>query len=150
LTFSNAGARDRIVSALRLEVRNGATGAKQRLEASYFAGPEYFSVNEDTANNIRRPKTPFAPLSVIGRGSHTATVLFYARKYEGQRVVSGGGRYELLLSAETKPVETLGFFDRLWSTSVALVRAAYELPQVSQVFEARIYSGNSERMFRAE
>jgi hypothetical protein len=150
LTVSNSGARDGIVSALKLEVRNGATDAKQTLEASYFAGPDYFSVKEDSANNIRRPKTPFAPLPVAGRGSHTATVLFYARKYEGQRVVSGGGRYVLLLSAETRPAKALGFFDRLWSTSVAPVRSIYELPPVSQIFEARIYSGNSERMFRVE
>jgi hypothetical protein len=150
LTVSNSGARDGIVSALKLEVRNGATGAKQTLEASYFAGSEYFSIKEDAANNIRRPKTPFAPLSVAGRGSLTATVLFYARKYEGERVVSGAGRYELLLTAETRPVEALGFVDRLGSTSVAPVRSVYELPQVSEVFEARIYSGKSERMFRAE
>jgi hypothetical protein len=57
LTVSNSGARDGIISALKLEVRNSATGAKQTLEASYFAGSEYFSVKEDAANNIRPIRT---------------------------------------------------------------------------------------------
>jgi hypothetical protein len=105
LTVSNSGARDGIVSALKLEVRNAAISAKQMLEASYFAGPDYLSVKEDAANNIPRPKTPFAPISVSGCSGHTATVLFYARKYELWRVVSGGGQYELLPIAEARRAE---------------------------------------------
>lgn len=150
LTVSNSGARDGIVSSLKLEVRNSSTGAKQTLEASYFAGPDYFSTKEDAANNVRRPKTPFAPLSVTGRGSFTATVLFYARHNEEQRVVANQGRYELLLTAEAKPVEAMGYLDGLWSTDIAPVRFVYELPQISRFFEGRMYSGNSERMFRVE
>ena len=92
LTVSNSGARDGIVTSLKLEVRNSATSATQKLEASYFAGSEYFSTKEDVANNVRRSKTPFAPLSVTGRGSITSTVLFYGRQYQEQRVVAGQGR----------------------------------------------------------
>jgi hypothetical protein len=150
LTISNSGARDGIVSSVKLEVRNSATGTKQVLEASYIAGTDYFSTKEDLSNNVRRPKTPFAPISVAGRGSATATVLFYARQYEQQRVVSGQGRYELLLTAEARPTEVLGFLDGLWSNDIAPGRFIYELPQVSQFFEGRMLSGHSERMFRAE
>ncbi|MBO0765004.1 MAG: hypothetical protein J2P50_10510 [Hyphomicrobiaceae bacterium] len=150
VTVSNSGARDGIVTALKLQVRNAATGATQTLEASYFAGSDYFSTKEDVANNIRRSKTPFAPLSVTGRGSVTTTVLFYGRQYQEQRVVPGQGRYELLLTAEARPTEALGFLDALWASDIAPQRFVYELPQVSQYFEGRVLSGHSERMFRAQ
>ena len=150
LTVSNSGARDGVVSALKLEVHNMTTGMKQTLEASYFPGEAYFSTKEDAANDQRRPKTPFAPLSVTGRGSLTTTVLFYARKNEEKRLVPGQGRYELVLRAETAAAQTLGALDSLWSTDIAPLKVVYELPPVSQYFEGRMYSGNSERMFRIE
>ncbi len=150
VTVSNSGARDGIVSSLKLEVRNVATGVKQTLEASYVAGQDYFSAKEDAANGVRRSKTPFAPLSVAGRGSQTATVLFYARQYSEQRVVSGQGKYELRLTAATKPVEAMGALDGLWSTDIEPGSFVYELPQVSRFFEGRIASGYSERMFRVQ
>jgi hypothetical protein len=150
LTVSNSGARDGIVSSLRLEVRNIATGAKQKLEASYIAGPDYFSSKEDYANNIRRPKIQFAPLSIAGRGSLTSTVLFYGRQFVEQRVVPGQGRYELLLTAEAKPTEALGFLDSLWSTDITPQRFVFELPPVSRFFDGEMASGQAERMFRVE
>jgi hypothetical protein len=150
LTVSNSGARDGIVTSLKLEVRNSATSATQKLEASYFAGSEYFSTKEDVANNVRRSKTPFAPLSVTGRGSITSTVLFYGRQYQEQRVVAGQGRYELLLTVEARPTTALGFLDALWAGDIAPQRLVYELPQVSRFFDGRMASGNSERMFRAQ
>ena len=150
LTISNSGARDGIVSGAKLEVRNSATGTTQVLEASYFAGAEYFSTKEDLAHNVRRPKTPFAPLSIAGRGSVTATVLFYARRYEPQRVVPGQGRYELLLTASATPTETAGFLSGARTADIRPARLVYELPPVSQFFEGRMLSGQSERMFRAD
>ena len=149
LTVSNSGARDGIVSSLKLEVRNSATGTKQTFEASYFAGADYFSTREDVASSVRRPKTPFAPLSVAGRGSVTATLLFYARQYDPERVVTGQGRYEARLTVEAKPTEVLGFLDRPWTSDIAPQRSVYELTQVSRFFEGRMASGYSERMFRA-
>jgi len=66
LTVSNSGARDGIVSSVKLEVRNSASGVKQTLEASYFAGPDYFSTKEDpstgsgpkSASIAARKRTP--------------------------------------------------------------------------------------------
>jgi hypothetical protein len=149
LTVSNSGARDGIVSTLKLEVRNVESGAKQTLEASYFPGSEYFSTKEDVANNQRRPKTPFAPLSIAGRSSTTTTILFYARKNEEKRLVPGQGRYELLLTAQTNPTEA-GLLDSLWSSDIEPVKLVYEMGPVSRYFEGSMYSGNSERMFRVE
>jgi len=150
LTVSNSGARDGIVTSLKLEVRNSATSTTQTLEASYFAGSEYFSTKEDVASNVRRSKTPFAPLSVTGRGSVTSNVLFYGRQFQEQRIVAGQGRYELLLTAETRPTTALRFLDALWASDIAPQRFVYELPQVSRFFDGRMASGHSERMFRAQ
>jgi hypothetical protein len=150
LTVSNSGARDGIVSSLKLEVRNKATGAKQTLEAAYLAGPDYFTAKEDVANNVRRPKTPFAPLSVAGRGSVTATVLFYARQYDPQRVVPGQGQYEVVLTAEARPTEAFGLLERQLTAAIEPQQYVYELPEVSRFFEGRLASGHSERMFRAQ
>jgi hypothetical protein len=150
LTVSNSGARDGIVTSLKLEIRNTATGAKQTLEASYVAAPEYFSTKEDAGSNVRRPKTLFAPISVAGRDSVTATVLFYGRQYVEQRVVPGQGRYELLLTATARPTEGLGALDSLWLTDIAPQQFVYELPQVSRLFDGQMASGYFERMFRVE
>jgi len=150
LTVSNSGARDGVVSSIKLEVRNSTTGTAQTLEASYFAGPEYFSTKEDQATGVRRPKTPFAPLSIAGRGSFTGTVLFYARKYQEKPLVPGEGRYEFALTAQSKPTEALGFLDGLWSSDIPLQQSVYEMPPVSRLFEGRMYSGYYERMFRVQ
>jgi hypothetical protein len=150
LTVANSGARDGIVSSLKLQVRNSGTGATQTLEAAFVAGPEYFSTKEDVSNNIRRPKAPFAPLSVAGRDSLSATVLFYARNYEEQRLVPGQGRYEVVLTAESRPTAALGVFDSLWSTEMAPQSFVYELPAVSRFFDGRMASGYAERMFRVK
>jgi len=74
---------------MKLEVRNLDTGAKKTLHASYFTSPGYFYTKEDITNHQRRPKSPFAPLSVADRGSASKTVLFYAQQYEKGRVVPG-------------------------------------------------------------
>ena len=76
ITVSNSGARDGLVSTMKLEVRNRDTGSTKTLHASYFTSPGYFSTKEDITNHQRRPKSPFEPLSVAGRASKT--ILFYA------------------------------------------------------------------------
>ena len=102
-TMSNSGARNGLVSALKLEVRNLDTRTTKKLLASYFTSPGYFSTKEDISNNQRRPKAPFAPLSVAGRGSVSKTVLFYPREYKKEPVDPRKGHYELKLSADAQP-----------------------------------------------
>jgi hypothetical protein len=150
ITVSNSGARDGLVSAMKLEVRNLDTGITKTLDASYFTSPGYFSTKEDITNNQRRPKAPFAPLSVAGRGSVSKTVLFYPREYEKERVVPGKGRYELKLSADAQPIEDLGALDQFWSTSIAPVTLSNHLPGVSPYFKGRMLTGHNVRMFRED
>ena len=63
---------------MKLEVRNLDTSSSKTLHASYFTSPGYFSTKEHITNHQRRPKSPFAPLSVAGRGSASKTIPFYA------------------------------------------------------------------------
>lgn len=159
VTVSNSGARDGIISSLKLEARNVETGISRTLEASYFADPGYFTTWKIGGGDIaRRPKSPFAPLSVTGRGSVTATVLFYPREYkeEKEKVVPvegdppGKGRYELVLTAKAKPTETLGFLDRLWSSDIAPQTLKLHLPEQARLFYGRLLAGNTVRMLPEE
>ena len=150
VTVANSGARDGIVSSMTLEVTNKETGDSKSLQASYFVLPGYFSTKEDITKDQRRPKTPFAPMSVAGRSSETATILFYARQYQETRVVPGKGQYEIRLSSGAQPTEAMGMIDRLWTTEIKPVAMTYELPQVSQYFEGRMLIGHTARMFKVE
>ena len=150
VTVANSGARDGIVSSMALEVTNKETGASKTLQASYVTLPGYFSTKEDITENKRRPKTPFAPLSVAGRSSVTTTILFYGREYEETRVVPGKGEYEIRLSSGARPTEAMGFIDKLWTTEIEPVALTFQLPQVSRYFEGRMLVGHTARMFRVE
>lgn len=150
VTVANSGARDGILSSMTLEVTNRETGVGTVLEAAYFTLPEYFSTTEDVTENKRRPKIPFAPLSVAGRSSETATILFYAREYQEAQVVPGKGQYDIRLSSGARPTEAMGFIDSLWTTEIEPVALTFELPKVSQYFEGRMLIGHTARMFRLD
>ena len=150
ITVSNTGARDGVLSAMKLEVRNLDTGKTKVLHASYFTAPGYFSTKEDVVNNQKRPKSPFAPLSISGRGSTSKTVLFYPREYEKERVVPGKGRYELKLTADALPTEDLGALEQFWTTYNAPVSLTNGLPAVSPYFKGRMLIGHTVRLFRED
>ena len=148
ITLTNSGARDGIVSSLKLEARNLDTGATKTFQASYFTKDGYFSTREDVTKNIKRPKTPFAPLSVPSRGAYTGTILFYPRKFDKLRVLPGAGKYELRLTASADTTEHFGWLDRFWSTQITPLKRSYELPHVSRYFEGRMMIGHSTRLFQ--
>jgi hypothetical protein len=77
LTIVNSGARDAAVVSVELEVKNPSTGKSDRFQAAYTADASYFGAADDVSKRIRRPKLPFAPLSVAGRAAYTGTILFY-------------------------------------------------------------------------
>src|SRR5262249_19610276 len=84
VTIQNSGARDDAVIALELDVKT-ASGTTERLVSAYTADAQYFGSNDDVAARKRRPKQPFAPLSVSGRSAYTGTILFYTSEYKEQR-----------------------------------------------------------------
>ena len=77
VTVINSGARDGVVVAMQLKIKNQESGYERILNASYVAEEGYFSTKEDYRAGISRPKRPFAPLTIPGRSGHSATVLFY-------------------------------------------------------------------------
>ena len=69
VTIQNSGARDDAVIALQLDVTT-ATGTTERFFGTYTADAQYFGSSDDVTTRKRRPKQPFAPLSVSGRRLH--------------------------------------------------------------------------------
>ncbi len=150
ITITNSGARDGIVSSLQLQARNLETGVTKTLDASYITKDGYFSTKEDVTKNLRRPKAPFAPLSVPSRGAYTGVILFYPKQFIKERLVAKAGSYKLRLSASADTTEHFSLLDRFWSTELAPQDFIYNLPKVSRYFAGSMLSGNTVRLFRSD
>lgn len=147
LAIANTGARDGLISAMSLTVKNQETGRERVFHASFLAGDGYLSTKEDFTKGLTRPKTPFVPLAVAGRASRTASVLFYPREASRDRVLTKEGTFSFTLTSKSEGIEKLGYFDKLWVNDLKPVRFSANLPQVSSYFEGQINSGFSARMF---
>src|SRR3954464_9142934 len=64
VTLANRGARDGTVLSLALDVKNLATNESKRFKSTYLADARWFSGRDDVTANQRRPKVPFAPVSI--------------------------------------------------------------------------------------
>ncbi len=106
LTAVNEGARTGTVLSLDLQVTNPRTGASKQF---YSAGLGAWSMPKVRGEGL----VPFAPLSLAGRASQSATVLFYAREDSRVlQVVEGPGLYKFALSLLTmrrRPVPPMEF-----------------------------------------
>ena len=98
LTIANRGARDGAVLSLALDVKNTANGQSKRFKSSYMAEAPYFGGRDDVTANLRRPKLPFAPLSVAGRGAFTGTILFYPEDAPEKKIVDSNSKIEMTLT----------------------------------------------------
>jgi hypothetical protein len=95
LTLLNEGARTGTVLSLDLEVTNTQTRASKQF---YSAGLGPWSMAKVHGESL----IPFAPFSLAGRTSQSATVLFYAREDSRVRqVAEGPGQYQFALSILT-------------------------------------------------
>jgi hypothetical protein len=150
VTIANSGARDGVISSLRLKVRNLNTGRERLLHATYVADQGYFSTKEDFTKGISRPKTAFAPLTVAGRSGYSGTILFYPRKYSGERAVPKEGTFHFELSARMKVIERLDMIDQFLGSDVEPVVFAAALPKVSRYFDGAMSSGKFARLFVEE
>jgi hypothetical protein len=125
VTIQNSGARDDAVIALQLDVTTAA-GITERFVSTYTADAQYFGSSDDVTNKKRRPKQPFAPLSVSGRGAYTGTILFYTSEYKEQRFLEPKSKVELTLRVVT-PAPS-GFLDRMLQTTPAAIALHAEVP----------------------
>jgi hypothetical protein len=111
ITIANGGARDGAVISLRLVVKNTTTGQTETFKSAFTADAQYFGSRDDYAARLKRPKLPFAPLSVAGRGAFTGTVLFYQAEYTEKKLIEPMAKLEMTLAVVTPPAE--GWLDRM-------------------------------------
>lgn len=115
VTIANGGARDGAVVTLALDVKNVETGRSETFAAAYTADAQYFGGRDDVANRIKRPKLPFAPLSITGRSAFAGTILFYTAEGRDSReqkaLIEPKSKIELTLRIVTPPAD--GWLDRL-------------------------------------
>ncbi|MEO1266015.1 MAG: hypothetical protein AAFV26_09950, partial [Pseudomonadota bacterium] len=83
ITIANHGARDGAVLNLTLEVTSSEAGATKTFESAYVVDQDFFvraanyNMRTKSFDRVDRPKAPFAPLSIAGRGNYSGTLLFY-------------------------------------------------------------------------
>jgi hypothetical protein len=104
LTIANSGARDGAVITLELDVKNVDTGKAETFTSAYTADAQYFGGSDDVAKRIKRPKLPFAPLSIAGRGAFAGVILFYAGEGSA-KLVEPNSKLELTLRVLTRAAD---------------------------------------------
>jgi hypothetical protein len=111
VTLANSGARDGTVLTLSLDVKNLTSNQSKRFKSTYTADAKWFGGRDDVSANIRRPKIPFAPVSVAGRGAFTGTLLFYPADDPEKKVIDANSKLEMTLTAGV--LSGNGWLDRL-------------------------------------
>ena len=104
ITISNSGAREGAVVTLELDVKQLDSGRTEMFSSTYTADAQYFGGHDDVTARIKRPKAPFAPLSIVGRSAYTGTILFYPKKDRetGQKpLIEGKSKIEMVLRVIT-------------------------------------------------
>ena len=104
LTIANSGARDGAVITLELDVKNADTGKAETFTSAYTADAQYFGGSDDVAKRIKRPKLPFAPLSIAGRGAFAGVILFYSGEGSA-KLVEPNSKLELTLRVLTRAAD---------------------------------------------
>lgn len=138
VTITNSGARDGAVLSLQLEAKNLKTGQVEKFKSNYVADAQYFGGRDDVAARVKRPKTPFAPISVSGRGAFTGTVLFYSAGGGEKNLIEPGTKIEMILSV-TLPAQTDWLDKALASTPPAATIEA----EVPAFFPGALLSGDN-------
>ena len=113
VTLANRGARDGTVLTLSLDVKNLTTNQSKRFKSTYTIDAKWFSGRDDVSANLRRPKVPFAPVAVAGRGAFTGTLLFYPAEDPEKKVVDSNSKIEMTMTAGI--LSGNGWLDRLLS-----------------------------------
>jgi hypothetical protein len=117
LTISNSGARDGAVITLELDVTNLDSGKSAKFTSAYTADAQYFAGSDDVSRRIKRPKLPFAPLSIAGRAAFAGVVLFYSAEGGGDKLIEPNSNVALRLRALTRAAEG-------WLEAMFLVKPA--------------------------
>jgi hypothetical protein len=138
LTVTNGGARDGAVLSMQLAVTNKATGKTEKFRSAYMADAQYFGSRDDVAQRIKRPKVPFAPLSVSGRSAFSGTVLFYRSEGSNNNLIEGASEIEMTLTLVIPPASNQ--IDRLLTEIPPPVKVKAEVPNF---YPGALYSGEN-------
>ena len=103
VTITNSGARDGTVLSLRLAAKNPATGKSELFKSAYMADAQYFGSRDDVEARLKRPKVPFAPISISGRSAFSGTILFYRSEPGEKNLIEPSSSLELTLTATVPP-----------------------------------------------
>jgi hypothetical protein len=126
ITIANNGAREGAVLSLQMKVKNLSSGKEQTFKSSYTAGAEYFGSRDDEAARLKRPKIPFAPLSIGPRSAFSGTILFYADGTKTPTLIEPLSDLEATLSVQTPPLSSQ--LDRVLTTLPAPVTFKAKVP----------------------
>ena len=140
LTIANSGARDGAVITLELDVKNVDTGKAETFTSAYTADAQYFGGSDDVAKRIKRPKLPFAPLSIAGRGAFAGVILFYSGEGSA-KLVEPNSKLELTLRVLTRAAD--GWLESMFLAKPA--RIALQA-QVANFLPGALLVGDMARM----
>lgn len=138
VTVANSGARDGAVLSLQLHVKNLTTGKEQTFKSAYTADAQYFGARDDVAARLKRPKVPFAPLSIPARGVFSGTVLFYGPGGGEKGLIEPLSKLEMTLTVRTPPPNDQ--LERALTTVPAPVTLKAEVPSF---FPGALLSGDN-------
>jgi hypothetical protein len=126
ITIQNRGARDAAVLALSLDIRNATNGLTDRFVSTYTVDGQYFGARDDVGAKLKRPKMPFAPLSIAGRSAYTGTLLFYPPQYKDQRVLEARSKVDMTLRVVVP--EPTGWLERVLTAPPPPIAITAEVP----------------------
>ncbi|MGI9382435.1 MAG: hypothetical protein ACR2PO_04715 [Methyloligellaceae bacterium] len=126
VTIANRGARDGTVLSMDLTADSPDRPDGKVFYSAYFVGSGYFlksrlerSATGGLQITKQRPKTPFAPLSIAGRGNYSGTILFFAKGKESPRLISKPGEFGMTLRLNTRFDDGMGWLDQVWQPRAA-------------------------------
>jgi hypothetical protein len=140
LTIANSGARDGAVITLELDVKNVDSGKSETFTSAYTADAQYFGGSDDVAKRIKRPKLPFAPLSIAGRSAFAGVILFYSGEGSA-KLVEPNSKLELTLRVLTRAAD--GWIESMFLAKPA--RIALQA-QVANFLPGALLVGDMARM----
>lgn len=142
MTIANSGARDGAVVTIELDVTNVETGRTETLTSSYTADALYFGGRDDVANRVKRPKLPFAPLSISGRSAFSGSILFYSAEGRDGRdakpLIEPKAKIEMTLRTLVPSPD--GWLDRLQFSRAAPIKLTGD---VGTFLPGALYAGDT-------
>ncbi|MFT3731095.1 MAG: hypothetical protein QM780_06660 [Hyphomicrobium sp.] len=126
ITIANSGARDGTVLSLQLQAKTPGSDKVERFNSAYLADAQYFGSRDDVAARMKRPKVPFAPISVSGRNAFSGTVLFYRAYSNESALIQPSSKLEFSIVATMPPAK--GWLDNAVSSLPAPVTVKADVP----------------------